>query len=569
MSVLRSAPLFLPAFLLLPALPLPAQVAGGVLETKFRIDGQPGQGFFCCLARLGDLDGDGSPEIGVSDPFASTGGLFRNGVALVFSSADGRLLLRVEGREDSARFGTALAGAGDVNGDGVEDLLVGAPTADPGHRVDAGSAFLVSGASGATIRRLNGSSHGGLFGFSVANAGDEDGDGIPDQVIGAPEATVGPFQVVGGMAAVFSGADGRKIREFDGLGDSQFVGHSIAGIGDVDADGVMDLAVGAPDVHLPGLRLAGSVFIYSGASGTLIWRFNGNSSEGLFGYRVSPAGDADADGFPDILIGTPFYPNAFPSSKGAVFLFSGATGAEIFRVEHDSAGEGFGSSIASAGDLNGDGHDDILVGASGDDPDGLLDAGSVFVYSGETGNLLFQYRGIRENDRVGSVLASFGDSDGDGLSDFLLVEPGTDTGGDPSLGSIFVVGFNPILQASSDVFSASAGGTILYSLRFPTVAGGDRYGILVSAAGTGPTRFHGLSVPLTPDFFFRRALRGRFPKQAVHFQGILDPSGKATARFRARPGALSAKLIGRTFHLAGIDRLLRFSSVPRTLTITP
>lgn len=568
MFLLPPASLFLPAFLLLSALPLPAQVVGGVLEAKLRIDGQPGQGFFYYLTRLGDLDGDGSPEIGVSNPFASTRGLTWNGMVLVFSSADGRLLLQVEGREALAHFGGPLAAAGDVNGDGVEDLLVGAPTADPGGRVDAGSVFLISGTSGAILRRLDGSTPRGYFGFSVANAEDEDGDGIPDQVIGAPLAMVGSVPVAGGKAAVFSGADGRKIREFDGLRDSQYIGHSVAGIGDVDGDGVMDLGVGGPSINLPGIPWGGSVFIYSGATGALIWRFNGDTPYGQFGFGVSSAGDPDADGVPDILVGTP-YGLRPPSGEGAAFVFSGATGKELFRVEGDSLDERFGYSVAAAGDVDGDGHDDILVGASGDDPDSLLDAGSVFVYSGETGSLLFQYRGIREKDQVGGVLSSFGDLDADGLSDFLLVEPGTDPGGDPSLSSIFAMGFNPILRASSETFSASAGGSILYSLRFPPAAGGERYGILVSGAGTGPIQLHGLSVPLTPDFFFQKTLRGRFPHPAAHFQGILDPYGKATARFRARAGALSAKLIGRTFHLAGIDRLLRFSSVARTLTITP
>jgi len=554
----------------LPTL-LSAQTVGGTkdVKLKYRFDGSVAGGELGeSVSGAGDVDGDGFSDLIVGVPYADPGGLSAAGSAFVFSGADGSQLFRFDGSAAFDNLGHSVSGAGDVDGDGLADLIVGAPQANPGGLSDAGSAFVFSGADGSQLFRFDGTASGDFLGFSVSGAGDVDGDGFPDLIVGIYMADPSGLNDAG-SALVFSGADGSQLFRFDGSAAGDGLGVSVSGAGDVDGDGFDDLIVGAEDASPNGLNLAGSAFVFSGANGSQLFRFDGSASRDLLGVFVSGAGDLDGDGFPDLIVGAPFADPSGISSAGSAFVFSGADGSQLFRFDGQAAGDLLGFSVSGAGDLDGDGFPDLIVGAPFADPSGLSDAGSAFVFSGADGSQLLGFDGPAAGDLLGFSVSGAGDVDGDGFPDLIVGAPFSDPSGLSDAGSAFVFGFNPILTPSSQMFSVSAGGTIDYAIDFPDVDAGQKYGILLSARGTGPTLFKGLLIPLKKDSFFVASTKGNTPPQGVNFQGTLDPQGEAAAHFTASPGSLPSKLIGRSIFLAAVNKKLDFSSVARRIDFLP
>ncbi len=570
--------LFLPAALALAFLPhplYPAQASqvwtvGGDLQQRFRFDGRASaQMLGFSVASAGDLDGDGVDDLIVGAPNAHPKGRRLAGAVLVYSGATGAVIRRFAGQRAGDEIGWAVAGAGDLDGDGVPDLIVGAVGAHPRHLRAAGSVFIFSGATGAQLFRFDGSAPLDDMGNSIANGGDVDRDGVPDLVLGARGADP-QGRTDAGSVFVFSGATGAQILRLDGLVAGEKLGFSVANSGDVDGDGVPDLIVGAPLADPGGLRSAGSAFLFSGATGNLIFRFDGEEIEDQLGNSVAGAGDVDGDGTPDLIIGAAaadFY--GFQDS-GSAYVFSGATGAQIFRFDGRAERDKLGLSVAGGADMDGDGCPDLIVGAATIDSNGDSSyAGSVLVFSGATGDLIFRINGPARGDDFGSFVAGAGDLDGDGRPDLFVGARGADPNGFSTAGSAFVYTFNPILTASAETLSLSAGGAIDYTIDFPDQDAGLAYRILLSARGAGPTILDGLAVPLTPDPLFLASEKGRTPPAATGFQGLLDPAGRASARIQAAPSTLPAKLIGRTLFLAAVNKSLDFSSVARRLVFQP
>jgi len=553
------------ALAFLPAL-LPAQTVGGTEDLQWRFDGAAAHDDFgFSLSGAGDVDGDGFDDLIVGAIGAAPNGLLYAGSAYVFSGSTGVQLWRFDGLAGD-KLGYSVDGAGDVDGDGFADLIVGAPRADPNGLLLAGSAFVFSGKTGTKIWRFDGPTSGDSLGISVSGAGDVDGDGFPDLVVGAHEADPNGLTNAG-SAFVFSGATGALLWRFDGQAAFDALGSFVAGAGDVDGDGRADLIVGAIYSDPNGLFDAGSAFVFSGAAGTQLWRFDGLAASEWLGWSVAGAGDVDGDGFADLIVGAHFAaPNGL-TDAGSAFVFSGATGTQLFRFNGQTAGDYLGFSVAGAGDVDGDGFSDLIVGAILSDPNGLADAGSAFIFSGATGAQLFRLNGQAAWDHLGYSVAGAGEVDGDGRPDLVLGS--TQAGGSGNAGSAFIYTFNPILTATAETFSVSAGGTIDYPIDFPDVDGGEKYGFLLSAKGTGPTVFKGLLVPLTKDKFFKDSIHGNTPSQGTGFQGTLDPQGQALAHFTAAPGSLPGKLIGHSLFLAAVNKKFDFSSVARRIDFLP
>ena len=387
------------------------------------------------VSGTGDVNADGFDDVIVgSIEYDSDIKLL--GRAQVFSGKDGSVLYTFDGESENNWFAKSVSGAGDVNGDGFPDLIVGAPFATkiwpplppkhfggkPGDLY--GSATVFSGKDGSTLHSFYGDRFLGHFGRSVSDAGDTDGDGFDDVIVGSPRWRIGDGMGQSnekpGRARVFSGKDGSALLTFFGDSFDSLFGASVSGAGDVNGDRYADVIVGANGDNNNG-PYSGSARVFSGVDGSVLYTFLGDSAGDNFGFSVSRAGDVDGDGFDDVIVGAVGdEPNG--ARSGSARVFSGLDGSILYTFEGDSAGDRFGFSVSGAGDLNGDGFADLIVGARQDDNNGT-DSGSVRVLSGKGGSVLYSIEGQSEGDFFGESVSGAGDVNGDGIPDLIVGAP--------------------------------------------------------------------------------------------------------------------------------------------------
>lgn len=369
------------------------------------------------------------------------------------AQADCVLKYTFNGFKANDGLGLSVSRAGDVNKDGYGDIIVGAPYNDS-IASDAGAVYVYSGKTGALLYTLLGDSANDRFGTSVSWAGDVDNDGYDDFIVGARYASSSR-----GKAKVFSGRTGALIYSFSGDSPGDQFGLSVSGLGDIDGDGYDDVIVGVPYSDTAGTD-RGEAFVFSGRTGLRLYTFWDGLGD-RFGWSVSSGGDVNKDGVPDIVVGEP-YGDSTGTDVGIVYVYSGATGYQLYHFLGEAAGDNFGLSVASAGDVNGDGYADLLIGAPNH-----TNGGSVYIYSGKTGALLgaIYNPGPPVNDLFGYSVSGVGDVNGDGKGDFIVGAPQNDAGGS-NAGRTYLysgaTGF-PLLctltgEASSDYFGMSGAG---------------------------------------------------------------------------------------------------------------
>ncbi len=362
-------------------------------------------------------------------------------------------------------FGTAVSTAGDVNGDGRADLLVGAPR-DKVDGESCGRAFVFSGLDGSTLYTFKGQGAVARFGHSVSAVGDVDRDGYGDFIIGGDQQTNGMNMC--GVARVFSGKTGTTLFTFSGTQVGEHFGMAVSGAGDVNQDGWPDLIVGASETDATAAYIpdCGSVQVFSGRTSQVLYTFFGERPYEKFGGSVSSAGDVNGDGYPDIIAGGQGPSLGSPILyTGVARVFSGVDGRALYTFHGSASHEFFGRSVAGLGDVNGDGFDDFLVGGNGDNTNGRL-SGHVKVYSGVDGRVLYTLRGSAELEHFGASAAGLGDVNHDGTPDFVVGAFGTVDQG-PYTGS-------------AHVFSGRDG-TLIHT--FHGQAASDYLGLSVSGAG--------------------------------------------------------------------------------------
>jgi FG-GAP repeat protein/VCBS repeat protein len=355
-----------------------------------------------------DLDGDVLKDVVVGVPSGSAG----NGNVRVFKSS-GQSIATIVGPNARGHSGFAVASPGDLNGDGHNDIIVGAPSLADCVHSDPGYVTVYLGPSFTTALYTIAGGASDLFGYSIAVIGDINGDGVPDFIVGSPRQTRsgGICSTAKGGASVFSGANGAVIYSYAGAAYGDDFGLVVGGIGDVNGDGKPDFAIsnGIPSTN-------SYTKVYSGATGTLLYTVAVNA--GNQGGSISALGDVNGDGKSDFIIGDP---HAGTSFAGTVHVVSGANGVDIYTISGVSQ-DYFGLGTAGIGDVNGDGKPDFV--ASGPRPSGI--GAYVKVISGGNGALLstLQVPSLVSGSRFGSYLAAIGDIDGDGKGDFGVGTPG-------------------------------------------------------------------------------------------------------------------------------------------------
>ncbi len=444
----------------------------------------------------------------------------------------------INGEAASDRSGYSLSGAGDVNGDGIADLIIGAYGGDAGGP-NAGRSYLVFGSSNGfpnplELSSLNGS-NGVAFdgeagtdfsGRGVSGAGDINGDGVDDLLIGAPFADPnGPssgrgYIVFGSDQALpspfdLSTLDGMNGFTLDGQAYGDFSGRTLSAAGDVNGDGIDDLIIGASGADIDGLNTGRSHVVFgsdqgfpsnldlSTLDGTNGFVLNGELAGTQFGWPVLGAGDINNDGFDDLAIGA-FFADFNGDASGRAYVVFGTDeivstpfevstldGSNGFIVDGEAMDDVLGRSLAAAGDVNGDGIDDLFIGARGALANGSR-PGRGYVIFGSTagfasafdlstldGSNGFVLNGRDPFERSGESVAGGGDVNGDGIDDLIIGAIFADPNGANSGRAHVVFGSSDGFPSSIDM--AGLDGRNGFALN--GVMAGDQAGRSVSIVG--------------------------------------------------------------------------------------
>lgn len=387
------------------------------------------------------------------------------------------------GEDVSERFGFYTSNGGDINGDGVDDLLVGNSYLGPEYSIVQGRAYVFFGGADRIkdtlrIADLNGTNgfiitgdsvHGSLGG-SLAGLGDVNGDGLDDVLISAHESSSNGIPLSGRCYVIFGrksgftpifdleSLDGENGFIIDGRSRSERIGKKVSFAGDINGDGINDILIGADHASITA-PLSGEVIVVFGKDSGFPSNFDLQSLNGengfiiygkgeldLLGYALHGPGDINGDGLDDLLFGAIGYDSQGMEDNGAVFVLFGSTktfnsvfdlssldGTNGYEIPGVSAGSKIGSSVKGIGDINGDGIKDFALGIVPVNPTGTQTLNSIYVIFGTTsqvdgkfnlsditGENGFSIRSTEVGDRFGSEISAAGDFNGDGLDDLLL-----------------------------------------------------------------------------------------------------------------------------------------------------
>ena len=452
--------------------------------------------------------------------------------------------------------GFSVSSAGDVNGDGLDDLIVGAPFADPNGKLSAGKSYIVFGKANSNAINLstiadasnplggfviNGEAAGDWSGYSVSSAGDVNGDGLDDLIVGAYAADLTGKSKVGKSYVVFGKTNSSAINlstiadasnptgGFVINGEAKYdrSGFSVSSAGDVNGDGLDDLIVGAFFADPNGKLSAGKSYVVFGkANSNAInlstiadasnptggFVINGEVAGDKSGRSVSSAGDVNGDGLDDLIVGAIYADPSGKSKAGKSYVVFGKANSSAinlsaiadasnptggFVINGETTHDNSGCSVSSAGDVNGDGLDDLIVGADGADPSGKPDAGKSYVVFGKANSSAINLSAIADasnplggfvinggaaGDQSGFSVSSAGDVNGDGLDDLIVGAWDIRPSGRPNAGKSYVV-FGKANSSAIDLSAIADASNPIGGFVIHGEAWDDRSGSSVSSAG--------------------------------------------------------------------------------------
>ena len=391
---------------------------------------QDGANLGISVGAAGDVNGDGFADV-IMGAYLYDNGQSNEGRALVYlgspSGPQAAPAWTAESNEPLSSFGFSVSTAGDVNGDGYADVIVGATRHDNPQEDEGGAWLYLGSAAGlATIAAWAAESNleYSRFGGSVGTAGDVNGDGYADVIVGA--RFFGEAQSEKGKAYVYHGSPAGLSTvpnwSVEGTQNNQQFASSVRTAGDVNGDGYDDVVVGSSGTN--------SAFVFHGSatglSTSAAWTTQIGQAIAQFGSSVGTAGDVNGDGYDDVIVGALLFDNG-QTDEGAAFLYhgspSGLAATAAWTTEGDQAGALFGNSVGAAGDVNGDGYADVIVGAP------LYDnvesaEGRAFVYLGSAAGLATGSAWTAESDQaaanLGRSVAGAGDVNNDGYADVIV-----------------------------------------------------------------------------------------------------------------------------------------------------
>lgn len=444
---------------------------------------------------VGDVDGDGYGDVVLGAP-SYVNGHGTEGAAYLFrgspSGPETTAAWSFESDAPSANFGTGVAGAGDLNGDGFDDVVVGAPFFGNGQSAEGAAYVFYGSASGLAASPdvlIESNATNAWFGRSVSSAGDVDRDGYADMLVGAwffenGQTTEGAAFLYAGSA---TGVSSTPTWRVEGNLASAGMGSAVARAGDVNADGYDDVVIGASG-YSAGQSSEGRAFLFLGSSSglapTAVWTAESDQANAAFGGSVAGAGDVNADGFADVVVGAMGYAVS-ATNEGRAYAYHGtATGLSTTAAWTKRGGfaqSRFGSALAGAGDVNGDGFSDVLVGAR-EYSGGEMEEGRAELYLGSASGLEtspdWQIESNSPYARLGYSVASAGDVNGDGLADAILYLNVNGGSADVYLGGWSRPGFGPGFTADVNQVAANAGTSVAYV----GDVNGDGFGDLLAGA---------------------------------------------------------------------------------------